>query len=171
MSSYPIDVDSETVQFDGQWYTRDDLARRIRAMLDAGDFSVGRPSHALEELNRAIASLRTMAFRATQELAEGLSAAASRQGKTVGALVRDVLEAYLKVEGGQVEPPPRVAVDGAGVLPPPLPVTSKQAKAQEMPSVVVDASAVVPDGLESGSETHSGNGREDDAVERRWFGG
>jgi hypothetical protein len=50
MSQFPIDVDAEAIFLDGSWYTREDLSRRIRAMLDSGDFNVARPSMALQEL-------------------------------------------------------------------------------------------------------------------------
>ena len=29
MSQLPIDIDAEAIYFDGHWYTRDDMARRI----------------------------------------------------------------------------------------------------------------------------------------------
>ncbi len=43
-----IDLDSESVWLDGAWYTRDELARRIKQMIESGDFRVSRPSQALE---------------------------------------------------------------------------------------------------------------------------
>ena len=42
-----IDLDSESVWLDGAWYTRQDLARRIKEMIETGDFRVSRPSQAL----------------------------------------------------------------------------------------------------------------------------
>ncbi len=87
----PIDLDAEAILFDGQWSTRDDLARRIKGMLDGGDYSISRPSTALEQLTQTIASVRTLAFRATPDLVEALNMAAARSGKSVGGFIRDLL--------------------------------------------------------------------------------
>lgn len=95
MSDLPVDLDAEAVLFEGHWYTRDDMARRIKAMLDAGDFNVGRPSQALEHLTGVLASVRTVAFRATPDLVEALNHAAQLHGKTVGNLIRDAVEGIL----------------------------------------------------------------------------
>ena len=43
-----IDLDSESVWLDGAWYTREELARHIKEMIEAGDFRVSRPSQALD---------------------------------------------------------------------------------------------------------------------------
>ena len=91
MSQLPIDIDAEAIYFDGHWYTRDDMARRIKAMLDQGDFAVTRPSTALEQLTSVISSVRTLAFRATPDMIEAINAGAARAGKSVGAYVRDAL--------------------------------------------------------------------------------
>ena len=87
----PIDLDAEAILFDGQWSTRDDLARRIKAMLDGGDYSISRQSTALEQLTQTLASVRTLAFRATPDLVEALNMAAARSGKSVGGFIRDTL--------------------------------------------------------------------------------
>ena len=70
--SYPIDIESETLQLDGEWYTRDELARSIKRQLDANDFSIGRLASALEHLNHTIANLRTVALRVVPEMQEKL---------------------------------------------------------------------------------------------------
>lgn len=87
----PIDLDAEAILFDGQWSTRDDLARRIKGMLDGGDYSIARQSTALEQLTQTLASVRTLAFRATPDLVEALNMAAARSGKSVGGFIRDTL--------------------------------------------------------------------------------
>ncbi len=95
MSHWPIDLDTESIQYEGTWYTRDELARRIKSMLDAGDFAVGRPSAALEELTLTLTGLRTVAFKITPEMAEAINHAAGRQGRTVGGLIREAISDYL----------------------------------------------------------------------------
>jgi hypothetical protein len=51
-----IDLDSESVWLDGAWYTRQDLARRIKEMIETGDFRVSRPGQALVAKRRARSS-------------------------------------------------------------------------------------------------------------------
>lgn len=91
MSLMPIDLDAEAILFDGQWSTRDELARRIKTMLDAGDYAISRHSTALEQLTSTLAAVRTLAFRATPDLVEALNMAAARAGKSVGGFIRDTL--------------------------------------------------------------------------------
>ena len=104
MSQMPIDLDAEAIYFEGHWYTRDDLARRIKAMLDAGDFAVTRPSAALEQLTSVISSVRTLAFRATPDLVEAVNAGAARAGKSVGGFIRDALSAALGMPSSDFGP-------------------------------------------------------------------
>lgn len=70
MNQLPIDVDAEAIFLDGAWYTREDLARKIKSMIDAGDFNVARPSAALEALSATLQQVRTLSFRVTPDLAE-----------------------------------------------------------------------------------------------------
>jgi predicted DNA-binding protein len=95
MSQFPIDVDAEAIFLDGAWYTREDLSRRIRAMLDSGDFNVARPSMALQELTQMMMGVRTMAFRSTPELADALTALATRLGQSVGGVIREAVTQYI----------------------------------------------------------------------------
>lgn len=95
MSALPVDIDTETIQFDGQWLGREDLAKAIRGMLDSGNYNIGRHSAALESLTQALQDVRTLAFRASPELAEALTQAAAKQGTTAGALIRAAVAAHL----------------------------------------------------------------------------
>src|SRR3954463_12412477 len=115
MSQLPIDLDAEAIQFDGHWYTREDLARRIKQMLDSGDFAVGKISTALEQLTTVMASLRTLAFRLPPEMADQLNQVAARHGRTLGSLIRESLTVHLNLKGVNL-------MEGALVVaPPPLP--------------------------------------------------
>lgn len=99
MSQLPIDLDAEAIQYDGHWYTRDELARRIKQMLDSGDFAVGKPSQALEQLTTTLASLRTLAFRMPPEMADQLNQVAARHGRTLGSLIRESISVHLNLRG------------------------------------------------------------------------
>jgi hypothetical protein len=117
MSQGLIDLDAETILFEGKPHSRSDLAQRIKSMLDSGDFAISRPSQVLEQLNLTLASLRTVAFRATPELADALNAQAARLGRSPAQVIRDALHAALDMpatpeppfgRGGQDLPEPQV---------------------------------------------------------------
>ena len=95
MNQFPVDVDAEAVLLDNAWYTREDLARRIKTMIDQGDFAISRPSAALEELTLTMQSVRTMMFRVTPDLADALNQLATRSDKTVGHLLREAVDHVL----------------------------------------------------------------------------
>ena len=90
-----IDLDSESVWLDGAWYTREELARRIREMIESGDFRVSRPSQALERLEAALAQARVVNVRMPIDLSEAVTATAQRLGRPVGHLVREAVAYYL----------------------------------------------------------------------------
>ncbi|HUL59363.1 MAG TPA: hypothetical protein VLU43_08825 [Anaeromyxobacteraceae bacterium] len=117
-----IDLDSESVWLDGGWYTRDQLARRIKEMIEAGDFRVSRPSQALERLEAALAQARVVAVRMPSELAEAVGAAASRLNRPVGHLLREAVAYYLAAaaaygvaQGGQQPAAARTEVPSVDV--------------------------------------------------------
>lgn len=95
MSQFSIDVDAEAVFLDGSWYTREDLSRRIKAMLDAGDFNIATASLALQELTQTLQGIRTLAFRCTPELSDALNDLAARMGQSVSYLVREAVTQFI----------------------------------------------------------------------------
>jgi predicted DNA-binding protein len=90
-----IDLDSESVWLDGAWYTREELARRIKEMIEAGDFRVSRPSQALERLEAALGQAQVVPIRMPADLAEAAGATAARLGRPLGHLVREAVAYYL----------------------------------------------------------------------------
>lgn len=152
MSQFTIDVDAEAVFLDGAWYTREDLSRRIKAMLDEGDFNVATPSLALQELTQTMQGIRTLAFRCTPELAEALGHLAARLGQSVGALVREAATQYVTdANTAPVQPPAPVLLEVPPVrpVPPPpqealiearVPTSSTQ---EDLPKVVVEQAQAV----------------------------
>ncbi|MEW6431416.1 MAG: hypothetical protein AB1730_07880 [Myxococcota bacterium] len=109
MDDLQIDIDAEAVFLDGGWYTREDLTRRIKAMLDSGDFNVARPSAALEALTQTVKSLRTLSFRCTPDIESALNDIAGRTGSSVGGVVREAVIQFLQETGnsaaGRGSPP------------------------------------------------------------------
>jgi hypothetical protein len=174
MSQLPIDIDAEAVYFDGQWYTRDDMARRIKAMLDQGDFAITRPSQALEQLTQVISSVRTLAFRSTPDLVEAINAGAARAGKSVGAYIRDTLAQSLGLPSSDFGPMPRPAGEAAAAngrastdpeVPKAGPGALRSSHNERLPSVVVDPAV----GTEPVELKHPKKKEEESATERRWF--
>jgi hypothetical protein len=183
MSQLPIDIDAEAVYFDGHWYTRDDLARRIKAMLDGGDFAVTRPSAALEQLTAVVGSVRTLAFRATPDMVEAINSGAARAGKSVGAFIRDALSQSLGLPSSDFGParasagessatqvnrapePQAPAQQQAAAAPIAGPGALRAAQVDRLPSVVVE-----PTLADSPVElTHKKTKEDEQQTERRWF--
>jgi predicted DNA binding CopG/RHH family protein len=90
-----IDLDTESVWLDDAWYTRDQLARRIKEMIEAGDFRVSRPSQALERLEAALAMAQVVSVRLPSDLLEAVSGTAARLGRPMGHLIREAVAYYL----------------------------------------------------------------------------
>jgi len=105
-----IDLDAEAIWFDGAWCTRDDLTRRIKQLVEAGDYRVSRPSEALERLEAVLARTHVLATRVPAELAAALAVAARGAGRPVGHLVREAMAYYLAAAAAyaaaQKAPPP-----------------------------------------------------------------
>jgi len=95
MTPLPIDLDAEAIQFEGHWFTRDELARKIKGMLDTGDFAVGKPSQALEQLTQTLSTLRTLSFRVTPEMADAINAISAKHNRGVGSIIREALTMHL----------------------------------------------------------------------------
>ncbi len=90
-----IDLDAEAIWFDGAWCTRQDLARRIKQLVESGDYRVARPSEALERLETTLASTQVLSTRVPAGLASALAGAARTTGHTIGRLVREAMAYYL----------------------------------------------------------------------------
>ncbi|MFO0594276.1 MAG: ribbon-helix-helix protein, CopG family [Myxococcaceae bacterium] len=141
MSQFPIDVDAEAIFLDGSWYTREDLSRRIRAMLDSGDFNVARPSMALQELTQMMTGVRTLAFRAPPELADALTQLAGRMQQSVGAVIREAVTQYITdansgdQQGQQQQPQQQMRSEETVRAQIPVPTSTT---AEDLPKVIVE---------------------------------
>jgi predicted transcriptional regulator len=121
-----IDLDSESVWLDGAWYTRDELARRIKEMIESGDFRVSRPSQALERLEAALGTAQLVSVRLPGELFATVNATATRLGRPMGHLVREAVAYYLAAaaaydaaQDGGAPAPATIDVDLQDEAPPP----------------------------------------------------
>ena len=99
---------------------REELARRIKQLVEAGDYRVSRPSEALERLEAVLARTHVLATRVPAELAAALSVAARQAGRPVGHLVREAMAYYLAAAAAHAAaqrapgPPPAGADAPAG---------------------------------------------------------
>jgi hypothetical protein len=148
MGVHLVDLDRETIEFDGKAMGREDLARAIRQLLDVGNYAIGRHSAALEVLSKALADARSVTFRLPPDLEESLKKAAARVGRSPGSLLCDAAMQYLSASA------PAIAAVAAlrsaeGV---PAPAVIRPAPAVDSdPPPKQEAAAPLP-------------------VERRWFG-
>ena len=161
--SATVDLDQETIQFDGKWLSRADLARVIRQLLEAGNYAITRQSTALETLNRALSEARTLTFRLPPELEDALKRAAGRTGHSPGMLICEAIAQQL----ASVPAP----VIGAAFSPVEHAPAASEIRFEEPTAVAQNGMSAEPaDGSSSGGsarrEAPSGQ-----AVERLWFGG
>ena len=133
---YEIDLDGEQVLFDGTWYSKEELGRKIKSMVDAGDYRVSRPSVALESLQNALSNLRTLSVRLPAALAEALALSASRQGQPVGAFVREALARSLPQRIGTPLPMPMAPHSSSSSGIPTLEPLTEPPSAEEMASAI-----------------------------------
>lgn len=190
---HAIDLDTESIQYDGHWYTREELARKIKAMLDAGDFAVGKPSQALEQLTVTLSSLRTVAVKLTPEMADAVNQAAARQGRSVGGILREAIADYLGFAAMPAREPPAAARGTSTAerhgrkqtdpeipaIPHPVPADLKTTQQMGVPSSVIAGpgalrAAQPPPPLPVASVEVESAGPDEEAskesVERGWFG-
>jgi hypothetical protein len=66
--SYSVDIDAQKVNFGGEWLAKDELAEKIRKMIESQDFKIGAAGNALEFLQKTMTSIRQaiLAYLAAQ---------------------------------------------------------------------------------------------------------
>jgi len=166
-TKHEIDYDAETILFEDTWYSRDDLARRIKAMIDRGDYRVATPSSLLERLESALAGARVVAARVSPELAEAVETRAVREGRSVSSVVREALERFLSVVPRISQVSPRaeggrpVAAVAKVAAPAPSPAARAAAAAAAAPVAFATSAASVATVTQT----------EEPEMDETWFGG
>ena len=95
MRIFEINFDDKKIQVENQWYTAEDLSRKIQQKLAAGDYIISAYSDALERLVAVVHSAREMKVEVTREMAESYEAIAAARGEPLQKVVREVLMNYL----------------------------------------------------------------------------
>lgn len=109
--SYDVDIDAQKVNFEGEWLTKDELAEKIRKMIDSQDFRIGTAGNALEFLQKTMANIQELSVKIGPADADSLEKYAKRAGLETGIFIRQAILAYLSAQppleegggGGEVE--------------------------------------------------------------------
>lgn len=105
---FEIDLDGEKIRYENEWLGREELAARIKRMIEQQDFRVGGVGQALEALQTALSSARVLNVRFAADEMEKLEQQAHVSGVSVSALVRQAAQAYLAAQAAPAPlPPPR----------------------------------------------------------------
>jgi hypothetical protein len=175
MDSLEIDLDSECVWLDDAWLNREDLVRKIKAMMDAGDFQISRPSQALEALTRALASARLLALRVSPEMSDALNAFAQNSGRPVGAVARDAIATFLASAGHATAGHPAASqaqAPAAAAVAPAAPTDGDRAStAPSFPAATGITTEPVSPAEAANAVALKPKRREDGEAERGWFEG
>ena len=112
---YEINIDEESVFFEAEWLTRQELADRIKRKIENQDFSISAAGGALEYLQHALANAQLFQVKLAPSDSERLNQHAERAGIAPGVFLRQALQAYLAAqpplaqasgEGAEAEPEP-----------------------------------------------------------------
>jgi hypothetical protein len=172
MDAFEIDLDSECVWLDDAWLNRDDLVRKIRGMIDAGDYQLARPSQALEALTKALAQARLLALRITPEMSDALNQAAQMSGRPLGAIAREAIATWLTAAAqqqpqGQLAPAAQPVAEES--IPAAEPAAAVASAAELAPAVSTEpVSAEEAANAVDLTPKHAGQGGPDE-IEKRWY--
>ncbi len=161
MEKFEIDLDTESIWFADAWHTRDELAQEIREKLEAGNYQIAQPSQAIELLTQAISQMRILSVRVPPEMAEALEAAGQETGRTVNAVIRQLVDAWLSQdfdEDGDAPLEAEAMLEAAGVESAEVPAaentpTSIEAAAGQLASEAAAAAASEEAEAEEAAET------------------
>lgn len=96
--SYDVDIDAQKVNFEGEWMTKDELAEKIRKMIDSQDFRIGTAGNALEFLQKTMANIREFTVKVGPSDADSLQRHAKKAGLEPGVFIRQAILAYLAAQ-------------------------------------------------------------------------
>jgi predicted HicB family RNase H-like nuclease len=161
MIANTVDLDQETIQFDGKWMSRADLARAIRQLLEGGNYAISRQSSALEALNRALSEARTLTIRLPPELDEALKRAATRASHSAGMLVCEAISQQLAAVPAPVIGPAFSPVEHSAA--------PSDVRFEEPPAALNGVNADSAEGSSAGAARRDAPAGQ--AIERLWFGG
>ncbi len=95
---YDVDIDAQKVNYEGEWLTKDELAEKIRRMINGQDFRIGAAGNALEFLQETLANVREFSVKIGPSAADSLQRYAQKAGLETGAFIRQAILAYLAAQ-------------------------------------------------------------------------
>ncbi|MBW1811777.1 MAG: hypothetical protein JRJ87_26550 [Deltaproteobacteria bacterium] len=102
---FEVDIEQEKVQYEGEWIGRQELADKIKKMIDSQDFKIGVVGNALEYLQQAIANAKEFYVKLSQYHAEILEKHAERAGLAVTSFISQAIQAYIAAQPPLEESP------------------------------------------------------------------
>jgi hypothetical protein len=96
--SYDVDIDAQKVNFEGEWMTKDELAEKIRKMIDSQDFRIAAAGNALEFLQKTMANIQEFIVKVGPGDADSLQKHAQKAGLETGVFIRQAILAYLAAQ-------------------------------------------------------------------------
>lgn len=97
-SGYQIDIEREAILYDGDWYTAQQLADKIKSKIESQDFRIGAAGAALENLQNALKEIKSYSVKLLGDDAGRLERYAGQAGKSVEAYIRQAVQAYLAAQ-------------------------------------------------------------------------
>jgi hypothetical protein len=94
--SFPVDIEEERVQVDGQWLSFDEVTDQIRQRVERGDFHVAQLSMALESLEHTLSTVETIELKLSPKLLAAYRELSAAQGQSLDATCRKALRLYLQ---------------------------------------------------------------------------
>ena len=95
---YDVDIDAQKVNFEGEWLDKDELAEKIRKMIDGQDFRIGAAGNALEFLQKTMTNIQELSVKIGPADADSLEKHAKRAGLETGVFIRQAILAYLAAQ-------------------------------------------------------------------------
>jgi hypothetical protein len=95
MAPFDVDIDQEKVLCEGEWIGKMELVDRIRRMIETGDYRIGAAASALEYLQKTVSEVQEIRVRLLPDDLNRIEQGALQAGMTVGALLRQAVQAYL----------------------------------------------------------------------------
>jgi hypothetical protein len=96
--SYSVDIDAQKVNFGGEWLAKDELAEKIRKMIESQDFKIGAAGNALEFLQKTMTNIQEFSVKIGSSDAVCLEKHAQRAGLETGVFIRQAILAYLAAQ-------------------------------------------------------------------------
>ncbi len=95
---YQVDLESETILYEGERLDRTALADRIRRMIEQQDYRISTAGNALQHLEEVLSSARQLEVRLTAAEADRLERHARRAELSPAAFLRQAALAYLSAQ-------------------------------------------------------------------------